>query len=415
MAEKSARNWRRHLALVAALVVGSLGLHVSSAQAREAVSLLDCPTIPPVHDPAVIKTVHRLARVRAVSDKVMLAAFETGWVESHMNNLPCGDLDSVGVFQQRPSQGWGTREQIMNVEYATTKFLDAAIAVERRSPGLSAPQVAQEVQRSCCPEKYGQAEGIARNLIALAIRANAERISDWSGDGHADLLAVDPGGALWYYPNNQLRLSGRELLGEGWASFLHVKAADWSGDGFADVIAVDPAGDLWYYPHQGTGLAGRQRIGVGWQGFRHVMAADWSGDGHADIIGVTASGDLLYYPHQGDGLAAPERIGEGWGGFRHVMAADWSGDGFADVIAVDPAGDLWYYPHQGTGLAGRERIGTGWNTFQVVRAMDFSGDGFADIVAVDAAGDLWYYPHQGNGLDAGQHIGAGWGGFTHIL
>ena len=249
----------------------------------------------------------------------------------------------------------------------------------------------------------------------VARRMHGVAISDWSGDGYADVLGVDSAGDLWYYANNGLKLSARKKLGAGWATFRHVKAADWSGDGYADVIGADAAGDLWYYPHSGNGLGARKKIGEGWKDFRHVAAADWSGDGYADVIGADAAGDLWYYPHNGNGLGARQKIGAGWKDFRHVVAADWSGDGYADVIGADAAGDLWYYPHNGNGLGVRQKIGAGWKDFRFVRAMDFSGDGYADVIGVDAAGDMWYYPHNGNGLGARKKIGAGWANFTHIL
>ncbi|KUH40354.1 MULTISPECIES: hypothetical protein [Streptomyces] len=129
--------------------------------------------IPPDHDPDVIRTVHRVGLTLGVSDKVMLAAFEAGWVESHMNNLDCGDKDSLGVFQQRPSQGWGTPEQIRDVPYAAERFFRGAMGVERRSPGLSAGRTAQEVQRSAHPDRYDAAEGKARALLREAEAAAA--------------------------------------------------------------------------------------------------------------------------------------------------------------------------------------------------------------------------------------------------
>src|SRR5690606_12628496 len=94
-----------------------------------------------------------------------------GWVESHMNNLPCGDRDSLGVFQQRPSQGWGTPEQIMNVSYAAEQFFVRAVRVEQQFPGLTAGQTAQKVQRSAFPERYDRAEAKARALLEEAARA----------------------------------------------------------------------------------------------------------------------------------------------------------------------------------------------------------------------------------------------------
>ncbi|MFF3804129.1 LGFP repeat-containing protein [Streptomyces sp. NPDC002032] len=120
--------------------------------------------IPAERDIAVTRKVYEVGQRRGVSEKVMLAGFETGWVESRMNNLNCGDRDSLGVFQQRPSQGWGSPEQIMDVDYAANKFFEVAQQMEPGREGGSAGQLAQAVQRSAYPERYDQAEGLARQM-----------------------------------------------------------------------------------------------------------------------------------------------------------------------------------------------------------------------------------------------------------
>ncbi|WP_329789444.1 hypothetical protein V1227_34755 [Lentzea sp. DG1S-22] len=128
--------------------------------------------VPAEHDPDVIRTVHAVGLSLGVGDKVMLAGFEAGWVESHMNNLACGDRDSLGVFQQRPSMGWGTPEQIMDVSYASRRFFERAVEVDR--PDLSAGLLADAVQRSCCPERYDQSEPRASSLIRQAWQGGPE-------------------------------------------------------------------------------------------------------------------------------------------------------------------------------------------------------------------------------------------------
>lgn len=132
-------------------------------------------------DPALIrasqreiaKRIYETGKALGVSEKLMLAAFETAWVESKYTNVPPGqgDRDSVGVFQQRPSMGWGSPAQLLNIEFAATKFFRAAQAADR---GQSAGVLSQDVQRSCCPERYPLAEGIARTFLAQA-REDAER------------------------------------------------------------------------------------------------------------------------------------------------------------------------------------------------------------------------------------------------
>ncbi|MFE7615504.1 peptidoglycan-binding protein [Streptomyces sp. NPDC057496] len=125
-------------------------------------------TVPDDPDPEVLRIVYRTGVELGVSDKVMLAGFEAGVVESNMNNLDCGDRDSLGVFQQRPSQGWGTPEQIMNVSYASNAFFAPAIRVAANNPDLSAGEVAQAVQVSAYPDRYDAVEGTARALIERA-------------------------------------------------------------------------------------------------------------------------------------------------------------------------------------------------------------------------------------------------------
>ncbi|MEU5089178.1 hypothetical protein [Streptomyces sp. NPDC021356] len=120
--------------------------------------------VPADRDIAVTRKVYEVGQRMNVSDKVMLAGFETGWVESRMNNLACGDRDSLGVFQQRPSQGWGTPEQILDVDYAAGKFFEVAQQMEPGMEGSTAGQLAQAVQRSAYPDRYDQAEDVARRM-----------------------------------------------------------------------------------------------------------------------------------------------------------------------------------------------------------------------------------------------------------
>ncbi|WP_181765368.1 hypothetical protein [Streptomyces albidus (ex Kaewkla and Franco 2022)] len=156
------------------LIAGGLAVTATAGEAdnkdhRANAQLLDekC-AVPPDFDAAIINTVHDVASQRGVNEKVMLAAFETGWVESHMNNLNCGDRDSLGVFQQRPSAGWGTPEQILDPVYATNAFLDQAIPNDQNNPGFTAGELAQSVQRSAFPDRYDESEGKAREMIAAA-------------------------------------------------------------------------------------------------------------------------------------------------------------------------------------------------------------------------------------------------------
>jgi hypothetical protein len=93
---------------------------------------------------------HRSMPVRAVT-----IAYAAALQESDLQNLPYGDRDSVGVFQQRPSAGWGRRRQLLNPVYASTRFF-AALAAVPRYQRLPIYQAAQAVQHSADGRAYSQ-------------------------------------------------------------------------------------------------------------------------------------------------------------------------------------------------------------------------------------------------------------------
>lgn len=91
--------------------------------------------------------------------------------ESKLRNLSYGDRDSVGLFQQRPSQGWGTVEELQDPVYATNAFYDALLKVDGWQ-GMVITEIAQEVQRSGFPEAYADHEQEGR-IIASAMSGHS--------------------------------------------------------------------------------------------------------------------------------------------------------------------------------------------------------------------------------------------------
>lgn len=94
----------------------------------------------------------------------LIVSIMTAMQESTLKNLNYGDRDSVGLFQQRPSQGWGTVEQIMNPRYAARKFFEGLLAMKNRSK-LPLWEQAQRVQRSAFPMAYAKWEQMARAVV----------------------------------------------------------------------------------------------------------------------------------------------------------------------------------------------------------------------------------------------------------
>jgi hypothetical protein len=100
-------------------------------------------------------------------------AVATAIQESTLENLSYGDRDSLGLFQQRPSAGWGTPAQITNPTYAADAFLHALAAYQRRDPAWASQplwEAAQGVQRSAYPYAYNQWENQAAHIVAAATR-----------------------------------------------------------------------------------------------------------------------------------------------------------------------------------------------------------------------------------------------------
>jgi murein DD-endopeptidase MepM/ murein hydrolase activator NlpD len=81
--------------------------------------------------------------------------------ESGLRNLHGGDADSQGLFQQRPSQGWGSIAQVTDPEYASRSFFKHLLALKDRDK-MSLTQEAQAVQRSAFPDAYAKWEDLAR-------------------------------------------------------------------------------------------------------------------------------------------------------------------------------------------------------------------------------------------------------------
>jgi hypothetical protein len=153
---------------------------------------------------------HRLPR------QAVTIALAAALQESQLQNLDYGDRDSVGVFQQRPSQGWGTTAELEDPVYATTKFFAALVKV----PGytkMPVDQAAQAVQHSADGDAYEQWAGVAALLAG-----------DFAGTAPAHVYC-------WYSPAGKPDLSGalKQLTGtfgpEGKGGVVVAMATDRSG------------------------------------------------------------------------------------------------------------------------------------------------------------------------------------------
>jgi peptidoglycan hydrolase-like protein with peptidoglycan-binding domain len=119
------------------------------------------------------RTIIGVGKGASVPEYGWVIALATSMQESTLLNIDYGDRDSLGLFQQRPSQGWGTEAEILDPVKASKAFY--GVASHTPNPGLldisgwqsmSVTQAAQAVQRSCCPDAYAKWESLARDILA---------------------------------------------------------------------------------------------------------------------------------------------------------------------------------------------------------------------------------------------------------
>lgn len=120
-----------------------------------------------------------VAVARGLPARAASIAIAAAIQESGLENIDYGDdagPDSRGLFQQRPSQGWGTEEQIMDPLYATNAFYDALVRV----PGyesLPITEAAQTVQRSALPDAYADHEPEGRAFASALTGESAASLT----------------------------------------------------------------------------------------------------------------------------------------------------------------------------------------------------------------------------------------------
>ncbi|WKN18896.1 NlpC/P60 family protein [Streptomyces sp. JUS-F4] len=136
------------------------------------------------------KTIQATGVAMNIPARGQVVALATALQESGLRNLTYGDRDSLGLFQQRPSKGWGSASQILNPVHASTKFYEGLKKVSGWQ-SLSVTQAAQAVQKSGFPEAYAKWEPLA---TALLKKANGASPSP-SPSGSADTGSPSPDSA----------------------------------------------------------------------------------------------------------------------------------------------------------------------------------------------------------------------------
>ena len=191
---------------------------------------------------------------RRMPEQAVVIALATALQESKLENRDHGDRDSLGLFQQRPSQGWGTAEKIQDPRYAADKFYTALKKVKGWKD-MRVTDAAQKVQRSAYPNAYekwaDESAVLARALTGKATGAVACTVT-----GEPALRGAAAAAAL------------TEGLKLDWGKGMATMDPQPEG-GFTVNVADDGAG--WRYAHwlvshaSGTGLERVRFHDLEWQ------------------------------------------------------------------------------------------------------------------------------------------------------
>jgi hypothetical protein len=169
---RSSRLARAAAVLVVLLVVAGIYYVVKTKhvplipQPTSCTAVADKQALPlTVSQAEIAATIAGVAARYDLPMRAVTIAYAAALQESKMANLNYGDRDSLGVFQQRPSMGWGTPQEIMNPVYASGRFFAALVTV----PGyLRMPvyEAAQAVQRSADGYAYDQYATVGAQLAS---------------------------------------------------------------------------------------------------------------------------------------------------------------------------------------------------------------------------------------------------------
>ncbi|GAA2905556.1 hypothetical protein Acy02nite_86880 [Actinoplanes cyaneus] len=300
---------------------------------------------------ACARIIVRTVQDRGLGQRAAVIAVATAIAESTLtNHTVATDHDSLGLFQQRPSQGWGSPGQLVDPTYATNAFLDAMIRKYPKNAWMTGDigAICQRVQTSATPWAYAPEVPDAALIVGAL----------W-----AQVTAPQPGAAKTTTPaaaaptgpfQRTLLTTGAELGPLDGAHALTL--ADWNADGKPDLVVVKAAGTvtgktelrIMDGSRNFSSLLLNTATGLGpSDGTQTYTVTDWNADGKPDLVVVQRSGTASGH--------VEIRVVDGASYFQKLLVetstalppadehvqftvADWNGDGKPDLVAAQTSG-----------------------------------------------------------------------------
>jgi hypothetical protein len=251
-------------------------------------------------------TIAAVAEQRGLPARAVTIALATAYQESKLLNIDYGDRDSLGLFQQRPSQGWGTPKQVQDPVYAAGRFYDALVKLPAYTE-MPVTEAAQAVQRSAFPTAYADHEGDARVL--------ASALSGWSPAAlscvvrHSGFTAETADGSGFTPRAQAVAAQLRTVFG------ADTPISTYQTSGGTSTHDTGLALDAFFPMEDGAG--GRE----GWAAAHGLVA-------NAERLGVAV---VIY----DDKIWSARRGAEGWRDYRHPSGSTTDTDRHLDHIHVD--------------------------------------------------------------------------------
>lgn len=183
------RRWRLGASLLAAALLLGAGGYAAWSYARPYLHGSNCEVdttqeaVPlDLEQAANAATISGVAFRKGLPERAVVIAYATALQESHIRNLPGGDRDSVGIFQQRPSQGWGRVDQLRDPVYASSRFFDSLVKVKDYLD-RDLHESAQLVQRSADGAAYAPHETRAKRLAEAYTGRRPAAVRCWFSPG----------------------------------------------------------------------------------------------------------------------------------------------------------------------------------------------------------------------------------------